>query len=72
LQKIFVMCHEPNCAVRLLLLMVFVAAASPALGRFERVDVERIPVARLIENLEKIAKDDPTSVEALLNLSPTR
>jgi len=54
--------------VRLLLLVVFLAAASPALGRFERVDVERIPVARLIENLEKIAKDDSTSVEALLNL----
>jgi hypothetical protein len=54
--------------VRLLLLLVFLAAMSPALGRWERVDVERIPVARLIENLEKIAKDNPASAEALLNL----
>jgi hypothetical protein len=41
---------------------------SPALGRWQGVDVEQIPVTRLIENLEKIAKDDPASVEALLNL----
>jgi Tetratricopeptide repeat len=54
--------------VRLLLLLVFLAAMSPALGRWEGVDVERIPVARLIENLEKIAKDNPASAEALLNL----
>ena len=58
--------------MRLLLLVVFLAATSPALGRWVGVEEERIPVARLIENLEKIAKDDPTSVEALLNLSPTR
>jgi hypothetical protein len=54
--------------VRLLLLVVFLAATSPAFGRFMGVDVERVPVARLIENLEKIAKDNPTNVEALLNL----
>nr|WP_228748027.1 tetratricopeptide repeat protein [Bradyrhizobium sp. BR 10289] len=52
----------------MLLLIVFLAATSPALGRWVGVEEERIPVARLIENLEKIAKDDPTSVEALLNL----
>jgi len=54
--------------VRLLLLVVFLAATPPALGRFVGVTEERVPVARLIENLEKIARDDPTSVEALLNL----
>ena len=54
--------------MRLLLLVVFLAATSPAFGRFMGVDVELVPVARLIENLEKIAKDNPTSVEALLNL----
>ncbi|HEU0150236.1 MAG TPA: hypothetical protein VFR21_25585 [Bradyrhizobium sp.] len=54
--------------MRLLLLLVFLAATSPALGRWQGVEVERIPVARLIENLEKIANDDRTSVEALLNL----
>ena len=52
--------------MRLLLLMVFLAASSPALGRWVGVEEERIPVARLIENLEKIAKDNPTSVEVLL------
>ena len=54
--------------MRLLLLVVFLAATSPAFGRFVGVDVERVPVARLIENLEQIAKDNPTSVEAQLNL----
>jgi hypothetical protein len=54
--------------VRLLWLVVFLAATSPAFGRFVGVDMERVPVARLIENLEQIAKDNPTSVEAQLNL----
>jgi hypothetical protein len=54
--------------VRSLLLVVFLAATSPAFGRFVGVDVERVPVARLIENLEQIARDNPTSVEAQLNL----
>lgn len=55
--------------MRLLLLMVFLAATSPALARHAGfVQLEQIPVARLIENLEKIAKDNPASVEALLNL----
>lgn len=54
--------------MRSLLLVVLLAAMSPASGRWVGVDVERIPVARLIENLEKIAKDDPSSAEALLNL----
>ena len=54
--------------MRLLLLVVLLVATSPALGRFVRVTEERIPVARLIENLEKIAKDNPASVEASLNL----
>ncbi len=54
--------------MRLLFLVVALAATSPALGRWVGVQVERIPVARLIENLEKIAKDDPTNVEVWLNL----
>ena len=54
--------------MRLLWLVVFLAATSPAFGRFVGVDVERVPVARLIENLEQIARDNPTSVEAQLNL----
>ena len=54
--------------MRLLWLVVFLAATSPAFGRFVGVEVERVPVARLIENLQQIAKDNPTSVEAQLNL----
>lgn len=54
--------------MRLLLLVVFLAATSPALARHVGMQVERVPVARLIENLEKIAKDDPGNAEALLNL----
>src|ERR1700742_1563793 len=54
--------------MRLLWLVAFLAATSPAFGRFVRVDVEQVPVARLIENLEQIARDNPTSAEAQLNL----
>ena len=54
--------------MRLLWLVVFLAATSPAFGRFVSVEVEQVPVARLIENLEQVAKDNPTSVEAQLNL----
>lgn len=54
--------------MRFLLLLVVLAATSPALGRFVAVEVEQVPVARLIENLEKIARDNPSSVEAWLNL----
>ena len=54
--------------MRLLLLVVLLATASPAFARYVGVEVEQVPVARLLDNLEKIAKDNPTSVEALLNL----
>ncbi len=54
--------------MRSLFLVVLLAAASPAFGRYVRQDVEQVPVARLVENLKKIAKDNPNSVEALLNL----
>jgi hypothetical protein len=54
--------------VRLLWLVFFLAATPPAFGRFVNVEVELVPVARLIENLEQVARDNPTSVEAQLNL----
>ena len=44
--------------MRLLLLVVFHAATSPALGRWVGVQEDRIPIARLIENLERISKDN--------------
>ncbi|MGJ4949111.1 hypothetical protein [Bradyrhizobium sp. HKCCYLS20291] len=54
--------------MRFLLLVIVLAATSPALGRFVAVEVEQVPVARLIENLEKITSDNPASAEAWLNL----
>ncbi|XUM21872.1 hypothetical protein ACRAVF_32455 [Bradyrhizobium oligotrophicum S58] len=54
--------------MRFVLLLVALVATSPALGRWVGVREERIAVARLIENLEKIARDNPASVEAWLNL----
>src|SRR3954453_3298989 len=54
--------------MRLLWLGVFLAATSPAFGRFVGVDGERVPVGRVFENLEQIARYNPTSVEAQLNL----
>jgi hypothetical protein len=54
--------------MRSLLLLIFFAVTSPAFARWVGVEVEQVPVARLIGNLEKIAKDNPTSAEAFLNL----
>jgi hypothetical protein len=54
--------------MRFLVLVFFLAATSPAFAIFVGEDVENVPVARLIENLEKIVKANPTSAEALLNL----
>ncbi|MGJ5208189.1 hypothetical protein [Bradyrhizobium sp. HKCCYLR20261] len=54
--------------MRVLFFLVVLAATSPALGRYIAVEVEQVPVARLIENLKKIATDNPSSVEAWLNL----
>ncbi|WP_316230624.1 hypothetical protein [Bradyrhizobium sp. SZCCHNR1051] len=54
--------------MRILLLLVVFATTSPALGRFVAVEVEQVPVARLIANLEKIVRDNPASLEAWVNL----
>ena len=53
---------------RLLSLPFLLLAAWPAEARFIRPDLQTVPVAKLIENLEKIVADQPKSVEALLNL----
>jgi len=60
--------RETGCAMRLVILFVLLVAASPAMSRYQRVDLEQVPVARLIENLEKISRENPTSAEAWLNL----
>jgi len=54
--------------MRLMMLFVLLVAASPAMSRYQGVELEQVPVARLIENLEKISKENPNSAEAWLNL----
>ena len=54
--------------MRLVILFVLLVGASPALSRYQGVELEQVPVARLIENLEKISKENPNSAEAWLNL----
>jgi hypothetical protein len=54
--------------MRLLLILVLLSGASPALSRHVAVATEQVPVARLIDNLAKLTRDNPNSVEALLNL----
>jgi tetratricopeptide (TPR) repeat protein len=51
-----------------LLLSLVLLATSPASAMYLRPDLEQVPVAKLIENLAKIAKDEPKSVQAWLNL----
>ena len=54
--------------MRLVILFVLLVAASPAISRYHGVELEQVPVARLIENLEKISKENPNRAEAWLNL----
>ncbi len=54
---------------RLLSLAVVVAFAAFAPAMFMKVDTEKVPVARIVENLEKEVKDNPKKVEAALNLA---
>ncbi len=54
---------------RFVALAVVLAVVAPAPAIFLRPDLEKVPVARLIENLEKAVKDDPKKPEPLLNLA---
>ncbi len=54
---------------RLLAMAAVLAAVAPAPAIFLRPDLEKVPVARLIENLEKEVKDNPKKAESLLNLA---
>jgi tetratricopeptide (TPR) repeat protein len=55
---------------RLLLLAVAAALlATPAFGRFIRPDLERIPVERLVSNLEDLAKKEPKDAKIRFNLA---
>lgn len=53
----------------LLALTAFLAFVAPAPAIFLRPDLEKVPVARLIENLEKEVKDNPKKAAPLLNLA---
>ena len=54
---------------RLLPLAAVAAFAAAAPAMYMRPDLEKVPVARLIENLEKEVKDNPKKAEPLLNLA---
>jgi len=54
---------------RLLALTVLLTAVASAPAKYARPDLEKVPIARLIENLEKAVKDDPKKPEPLLNLA---
>lgn len=54
--------------MRCLLLAAVAVGVTPAFARFIRPMLEGVPVAKLVENLEKIATAEPKSAEALLNL----
>ena len=49
------------------LAVMLAAPAAPA--RYMRPDLEKVPVERLVENLEKLAKDQPDNVEVRYNLA---
>jgi hypothetical protein len=57
-----------SCTLRPLVLALFFFTTSPAFAIYVGTEVEKVPVARLIENLENIVKENPASAEALLNL----
>jgi len=52
-------------------LIVAAAIGAPAPAIFLRPDLDKVPVARLVENLEKLAKDKPKDPEITLNLART-
>ena len=54
--------------MRCLLLAAVAVGVTPAFARFIRPMLDGVPVAKLVENLEKIATAEPQSAEALLNL----
>jgi hypothetical protein len=58
--------HLASIGLGLAVLLLLIPA-SP--GMFERVEVQRVPIERLVTNLEEAVKKDPKNVEALVNLA---
>lgn len=52
-----------------LLPLAFLFALATSRAEYAQVEVEKVPVARLVENLEKEVKDNPKAMEPLLNLA---
>jgi len=62
--------HDSMRAKLLLLAtLVFVLLANSLQARYRQPDLEMIPVARLVENLEKIAAKNPKDVQVRFNLA---
>src|SRR5919202_2073560 len=55
--------------VPILAALAVMLAAPAALARYMAPDLERVPVERLVENLEKLIRDQPDNVEARYNLA---
>ena len=57
--------HLASCGLGLAVLLMLIPAS---LGMFARVEVQRVPVERLVTNLEEAVKKDPKDVQTLVNL----
>src|SRR5437879_13827866 len=49
--------------------VVGVVAITPAPGRFRRPDLENVPVARILDNLQQQVQKNPKDVKARFNLA---
>jgi tetratricopeptide (TPR) repeat protein len=66
------MSRRPQPAIRVVLVGAFFAAfALAAQAIYMQVDVENVPIARLVENLERLLKARPTDAYLHLNLART-
>ncbi|MBA4190160.1 MAG: hypothetical protein C0467_19420 [Planctomycetaceae bacterium] len=51
--------------------VAFALWAVPASAIFMRVDVEKVPVERIVKNLQEVVQKDPKNAQAVLNLART-
>lgn len=54
---------------RPLMVLAILALAGPASAEFARVDLEMVPVERLLKNLKEIVDKDPKDAKAVINLA---
>ena len=60
---------KPTSLLRLLCTLAILAGSFELSARFIRPDIENVPVARVIENLDAIAKKNPKDVVSRFNLA---